>query len=219
MTKTNGQHDHPRLFAIVDYDFSPQPIDLYYMRTTFKPIYFQSEKTKKSLYWNFIQIVVPSMWTCVSIMEIEPNAYLCYYPHGKCTASMYALFIYNITHAHLNHIDTRMNISNCTNPQLTAGWLKLTQCNNPCPTTHHFYKKCAHVCTFLPENGALRDICLIHCGICEMGLLCGYAWYFGHDTHVTSLKWSKIVSTNCTILVSGNWIILKINICSAQSTI
>ena len=34
-----------------------------------------------------------------------------------------ALFILNITPTHLNHIDIHMNISNCTNPQLTARWL------------------------------------------------------------------------------------------------
>ena len=34
-------------------------------------------------------------------------------------------------------------------------------------------QKCAHVCTFLLQGRALWDICLMHCGICEMGLL-GY---------------------------------------------
>ena len=29
----------------------------------------------------------------------------------------------------------------------------------------------AHVCTFLLQNGALWDICLMYCGICEMCLL------------------------------------------------
>ena len=28
-----------------------------------------------------------------------------------------------------------------------------------------------HVCTFLLQNGASWDICLMHCGICEIGLL------------------------------------------------
>ena len=29
------------------------------------------------------------------------------------------------------------------------------------PTMHHFQQKCAHVCTFLLQNGALWNICLI----------------------------------------------------------
>ena len=28
------------------------------------------------------------------------------------------------------------------------------------------------MCTFLWQNASLWDICLVHCGICEMGLLC-----------------------------------------------
>ena len=35
---------------------------------------------------------------------------------------------------------------------------------------HHFSEKCAHVCTFLLQNGALWDVCQMHCGICEMSL-------------------------------------------------
>ena len=37
----------------------------------------------------------------------------------------------------------------------------------PYPTIHHFV---AEMCTFLLQKGALWDICLMHCGICEMGL-------------------------------------------------
>ena len=33
-----------------------------------------------------------------------------------------------------------------------------------------FYKRNVHVCTFLSQNGTLWDICLMHRGICEMGL-------------------------------------------------
>ena len=33
-------------------------------------------------------------------------------------------------------------------------------------------QKCAHMCTFLLQNDALWDICLMHCGICEMGPFC-----------------------------------------------
>ena len=38
----------------------------------------------------------------------------------------------------------------------------------PYPTVHHFVTE---MCTFLLQNGTLWDICLMHCGICEMGLL------------------------------------------------
>ena len=36
------------------------------------------------------------------------------------------------------------------------------------PTLHHFVTE---MCTFLLQNDALWDICLMHCGVCEMGLL------------------------------------------------
>ena len=36
-----------------------------------------------------------------------------------------------------------------------------------CPTMHQFVTE---MCTFLLQNGALWDICPIHCGICETGL-------------------------------------------------
>ena len=37
----------------------------------------------------------------------------------------------------------------------------------PYPTIHHFV---TYVCTFLLQSGAMWDIFLMHCGICEMGL-------------------------------------------------
>ena len=41
----------------------------------------------------------------------------------------------------------------------------------PYPTIHHFVTE---MCTFLLQNGALRDIYVMHCGICSMDLLkCG----------------------------------------------
>ena len=38
------------------------------------------------------------------------------------------------------------------------------------PTMHHFVTEMC-MCTFLLQNGALWDICLMHHGICEMGLI------------------------------------------------
>ena len=36
------------------------------------------------------------------------------------------------------------------------------------PTMHHFVKE---MCTFLLQNGALWDICLMYCGICAIDLI------------------------------------------------
>ena len=44
-----------------------------------------------------------------------------------------------------------------------------------------FSNRNVHMCTFLLQNGALWDICLMHYGICEMGLLC--TWF------ILSLLW------------------------------
>ena len=43
----------------------------------------------------------------------------------------------------------------------------------PHPTMNHFVTEFAHMCTFLLD-GVLWDICLMHFGIFEMGLLCDY---------------------------------------------
>ena len=46
---------------------------------------------------------------------------------------------------------------------------QIPQCTSPIYHDASFCKqKCAHVCTFLLQNGASLDICVIHCGICEM---------------------------------------------------
>ena len=50
----------------------------------------------------------------------------------------------------------------------------------PYPTMHDFV---THVCTFLLQNGALWDICLMDYGICEMGLL-----YDCHSANEVTLK-------------------------------
>ena len=52
-------------------------------------------------------------------------------------------------------------------------WYFVTRCKNPTlhwsvphPRMRHFVTE---MCTFLFQNGALWDICLVHCGICEIG--------------------------------------------------
>ena len=78
-------------------------------------------------------------------------------------------------------------------PEMKEGIDKIhnPQCTGPIshnvpvhyPTVHQtnipqctiLQQKCAHVCTFLSQNGALWDACLMQCGIHEMGLL-GLLW-------------------------------------------
>ena len=49
----------------------------------------------------------------------------------------------------------------------------------PYPTMHHFTElcTCVHIsATFLLQHGALWDICQMHCGIYEMGLIIRFGW-------------------------------------------
>ena len=57
------------------------------------------------------------------------------------------------------------------------------------------WQKCAHVCTFLSQNGALWDICLMHCGICKVGLLAPY-WSM-------NITWCPITGTLADLLWTG----------------
>ena len=44
----------------------------------------------------------------------------------------------------------------------------IPQCTNTTPHDAPFCNKNVHMCAHLLQNGALWDICLMHCGICEM---------------------------------------------------
>ena len=59
----------------------------------------------------------------------------------------------------------------------------------PHPIMNQFVKEFAHVCTFLLD-GVLWDICLMHCGIFEMGLLCDYRYtnLFSDTKHIRYLQ-------------------------------
>ena len=48
---------------------------------------------------------------------------------------------------------------------------QIPQCTSPMSHNAPFCNRNVHVCTFLLQNGALWDIYLMHCGICETGLL------------------------------------------------
>ena len=50
---------------------------------------------------------------------------------------------------------------------------QIPQCTISISHNAPFCNKNVHVCTFLLKNSALLYICLMHCGICEMGLLPG----------------------------------------------
>ena len=48
---------------------------------------------------------------------------------------------------------------------------QILQCTSPISHNAPFCNRNVHMCTFLLQNGALWDICLMHCKSCEMGLL------------------------------------------------
>ena len=62
-------------------------------------------------------------------------------------------------------------------PMLTSISVQFHNAPVPYPTIHHIVTE---MCTFLLQNGALQDICPMHCRICEMGLLqYGALWDMG----------------------------------------
>ena len=82
----------------------------------------------------------------------------------------------------------RLNSGNFTPEQLSDYPHIWSPHTNPTMYQSHIpqctilWPKCAHVCTFLLQNGSLWDICVIHCGIYEPVLLqpgaCGLvAWW------------------------------------------
>ena len=60
------------------------------------------------------------------------------------------------------------------------------------PTMHHFVTKMC-TCTLMLQNGAMWDIWLMHCGICEIGLLRPYHNHCNEDTVVC--YFNQILST------------------------
>ena len=75
---------------------------------------------------------------------------------------------------------------------------QIPQCTSPISHNAPFYNRNVHTCAhFCYKNGALWDICLMHCGICEMGLFkCNIQthfiyWYlvrlFLGECHITPL--------------------------------
>ena len=54
---------------------------------------------------------------------------------------------------------------------------QIPQCTSPTSHNAPFCYRNVHMCTFLLQSGALWDICLMHCGICEMGLYQCWAVY------------------------------------------
>ena len=89
-------------------------------------------------------------------------------PHGRTWRAYVRNFCENWTHYNSTALYTA-----CNRPVA-----QISQCTSPIAHNAPFcYRKFAHVCMFLLQNGALWDIiCLMHCAICEMGLLstCGH---------------------------------------------
>ena len=85
----------------------------------------------------------------------------------------------------------------------SQGWsnipvIQIQNCTVPNPTMHHFVTY-AHVCTFLLQNGALWDICLMHCGICNSSQ--------GRAAQFQCWVWSWIAQSLCeqAFTVSETW--------------
>ena len=65
---------------------------------------------------------------------------------------------------HSNNTDSKLHNAPFPNPQSAHS----TSHNAPLCNRNIYI----HTCTFLLRNGALWDICLMHCGICEIPLVC-----------------------------------------------
>ena len=101
--------------------------------------------------------------------------------------------------------------------------------NGTRPIFHNapFCNRNVHMCTFLLQNGALWDICLLHCGICKMCLLTvclclmalqpnlgwvglwGFLWWTPSakrkDHHGVSSGWSSVWHCSNTGLSSSQY--------------
>ena len=99
----------------------------------------------------------------------------------------------------------------CSRPNFTT-----PQCTRPKSQMHqpisHNVPSCnrnINVCLFLLQNDALWDICVVHCGICEMDLYI-LTW---HDGSESSQKWgvmrgfsvSKISQIQYEYEIHRNW--------------
>ena len=58
------------------------------------------------------------------------------------------------------------------------------------------------ICTFLLQTGALWDICLVHCGICEMGLFTGC--FATHDEFLKCIDAIVFVWNLTNLMMSSN---------------
>ena len=75
----------------------------------------------------------------------------------------------------LGHIDlihkSQNALINCLGPQRRNKPVpQIPQCTSTLSHYAPLCNKCAHVCAFLLKSGALWDLYLMHCEICEMGL-------------------------------------------------
>ena len=75
---------------------------------------------------------------------------------------IYILFIINIYYLYILYKSQQCSMNRSI--------AQIPQCTSPLPHHAPYCDRNVHVCTFLSQNGALWDICLMHCGICDMGL-------------------------------------------------
>ena len=66
-------------------------------------------------------------------------------------------------------------------------------------SAHFCYKMVFCVCRFLLQNGVLWDICLMHCGICEMGLWQSHSWTMRNHTNAVAFMGVANLYSNTTI--------------------
>ena len=65
------------------------------------------------------------------------------------------------------HYSVVVLYSHCTSEKTHLTYTTMNQTN--IPLCNILEQKCAQMCTFLLQNGALWGIGLLHCGICELG--------------------------------------------------
>ena len=130
--------------------------------------------TQTSIHWqleclfnNFVNLISKQPRACVLLVPFEVNPWMI-----DGFSSQRARNAENLIHSPWNK-HSPYHILDIVNQQTTASSnrpvAQIPQCTSPISHNAPFCNRNVH--TFLLENGALWDICLVHYGICEMGLL------------------------------------------------
>ena len=88
---------------------------------------------------------------------------------GMCDGEKYTTWNKNIPHG-ITEKQKHGRVCECTRAILNRPIAQIPHCS---PISHNppLCNRNVHVCTFLLQNGALWYIFLMHCGICELGLV------------------------------------------------